>query len=126
MNTFDNILEYVDVNDIPIKKWFCTTVVLQNSKSHTKKKDLDVDPSSALSYIRCLYQWKPKKSKLINGIPRQNNGDLYVNLFGGFNGYVSKLQYFSYAVDYSEIESFLKSGPSEITAKDTGEMPQND
>ena len=43
MNTFDNILEYVDVEDIPVKKWFCTTVVLQNSKSHTNK-EMDVDP----------------------------------------------------------------------------------
>ena len=54
MNTFDNILEYVDVNDIPIKKWFCTTVVLQNSKSHTKK-ELDVDPATAPSHILDVY-----------------------------------------------------------------------
>ena len=123
MNTFDNILEYVDVDDIPVKKWFCTTIVLQNSKSHTDK-ELDVNPSNAPSHILDVYiNGNLKKSKLINSIPRQNNGDLYVNLFGGFNGYLSKLQYFSYAADYKDITSYLKSGPSEMSAQDTGEMP---
>ena len=123
MNTFDNILEYVDVDDVPVKKWFCTTIVLQNSKSHTDK-EMDVDPASSPSHILDVYiNGNLKKSKLLESIPRQNNGDLYVNLFGGFNGYISRLQYFSYAVDYSDIESYLKAGPSEMSAQDTGEMP---
>ena len=123
MNTFDNILEYVDVDDVPVKKWFCTTIVLQNSKSHTDK-EMDVDPASSPSHILDVYiNGNLKKSKLLESIPRQNNGDLYVNLFGGFSGYISRLQYFSYAVDYSDIESYLKAGPSEMSAQDTGEMP---
>ena len=123
MNTFDNILEYVDVDDIPVKKWFCTTIVLQNSKSHTDE-EMDVDPASAPSHILDVYiNGNLKKSKLLESIPRQNNGDLYVNLFGGFSGYISRLKYSSYAVDYSDIESYLKEGPSEMSAKDTGEMP---
>lgn len=123
MNTFDNILEYVDIDDIPIKKWFCTTIVLQNSKSHSDKTK-DVEPTNAASHILDVYiNGNLKKSKLLTSIPRQNNGDLWVNLFGGFSGYVSRLQYHSYAPDYKEIETYLKNGPSEMTAQDTGEMP---
>lgn len=123
MNTFDNILEYVDIDDIPIKKWFCTTIVLQNSKSHSDKTK-DVEPTNAASHILDVYiNGNLKKSKLLTSIPRQNNGDLWVNLFGGFSGYVSRLQYHSYAPDYKEIEAYLKNGPSEMTAQDTGEMP---
>ena len=50
-NTFDNILDYVDIDDIPVKKWFCTTIVLQNSNSHTDIKK-DVDPSNKTSHIQ--------------------------------------------------------------------------
>ena len=123
MNTFDNILEYVDIGDIPVKKWFCTTIVLQNSKSHSDKSK-DVDPTDSSSHILDVYiNGSLKKSKLLKSIPRQNNGDMWVNLFGGFSGYLSKLQYHSYAPDFKEIESYLKEGPSEMTAQDTGEMP---
>ena len=123
MNTFDNILEYVDIDDIPVKKWFCTTIILQNAKNHsdmTKDVDVNEDPS----HIMDIYiNGNLKKSKLIKSIPRQNNGDLWVNLFGGFSGYISRLQYYSYAPDYKEVEDYLTQGPSEMTAQDTGEMP---
>lgn len=123
MNTFDNILEYVDIDDIPVKKWFCTTVVLQNSESHTQK-DKDVNVSDGPSHIMDVYiNGNLKKSKLFTSIPRQNNGDLWINLFGGFSGYLSRLQYYSYAPDYKEIEAYLRNGPSAMTAQDTGEMP---
>jgi hypothetical protein len=123
MNTFDNILEYVDIDDIPVKKWFCTTVVLQNAESRTQK-DKDVNVSDGPSHIMDVYiNGNLKKSKLLTSIPRQNNGDLWINLFGGFSGYLSRLQYHSYAPDYKEIEAYLKNGPSAMTAQDTGEMP---
>ena len=123
MNTFDNILEYVDINDVPVKKWFCTTIVLQNAKKHSDKTK-DVDVNEGPSHIMDIYiNGNLKKSKLLTSIPRQNNGDLWVNLFGGFSGYISRLQYYSYAPDYQEIESYLAQGPSEMTAQDTGEMP---
>ena len=123
MNTFDNILEYVDINDVPVKKWFCTTIVLQNAKNHSDKTK-DVDVNEGPSHIMDIYiNGNLKKSKLLTSIPRQNNGDLWVNLFGGFSGYISRLQYYSYAPDYKEIEAYLTQGPSEMTAQDTGEMP---
>ena len=123
MNTFNNILEYTDVEDIPIKKWFCTTIVLQNSKSHSKETK-DIDISDSTTHILDVYiNGNLKKSKLLTGIPRQNHGDLWVNLYGGFSGYLSRLQYHSYAPDFDEIESYLQDGPSEMTAEDTGEMP---
>ena len=68
MNTFDNILEYVDIDDIPVKKWFCTTIILQNAKNHsdmTKDVDVNEDPS----HIMDIYiNGNLKKSKLITSI----------------------------------------------------------
>jgi len=123
MNTFDNILEYIDIDDIPVKKWFSTTIMLQNASTHSDKTK-DVKVSDGPSHIMDVYiNGNLKKSKLLTSIPRQNNGDLWVNLFGGFSGYISRLQYYSYAPDYTEVEAYLKQGPSEMTAQDTGEMP---
>ena len=64
-----------------------------------------------------------KKRHEFTSTPKQNFGDLWVNLFGGFSGYISRLQYYSYAPDYKEVEAYLTQGPSEMTAQDTGEMP---
>ena len=54
---------------------------------------------------------------------KQNNGDLWVNLFGGFDGYLSKLRYYDEALEYEEIQGIVKEGPSKIITADTGELP---
>ena len=64
-----------------------------------------------------------KKSKILDSIPKQNNGDLWVNLFGGFDGYLSKLRYYDEALQYEEIQQIIKEGPSKIITADTGELP---
>ena len=40
MNTFDNILDYIDVDDVPVKKWFCVQVMIQNVHSHTENPEI--------------------------------------------------------------------------------------
>ena len=45
MNTFDDPMKYVDIDDIPVKKWVCIQLVLQNINSHiTPDEDIiDLD-----------------------------------------------------------------------------------
>ena len=46
---------------------------------------MDVDPATVSSHVLDVYiNGNLKKSKLIESIPRQNNGDLYINLFWWF------------------------------------------
>ena len=97
MNTHEDILEYIDIDNIPIKKWVHLGIVL-------KEKKIDI-----------YFNGKLKKRQVLKGIPRQNYGDIWVNLFGGFEGYVSKFRYYQWALEYNEIEDIVSAGPSSDT-----------
>ena len=105
MNTLDNILEYVDVDNLPSRKWIYMNIILNN-------KNLDL-------YINGYL----KIRKELSSIPKQNDGDFWVNMFGGFNGYVSNIRYYSYAIDFNEINKMINAGPSINNCIDTGEIP---
>jgi hypothetical protein len=105
MNTQDQILEYVDIDNIPTRKWIHIVLVLRN-------KNLDVYVNGYL-----------KSRKELSSIPKQNNGDFWVNMFGGFEGYLSNIQYFNQAVSFTTIQTLLTGGPSSSSCMDTGENP---
>ena len=126
MNSTEDPLLSVDVPDIPLKKWVCVQLVLEN-----EHKYLD-EPRNVIredkNHIMSIYINGGLKKILrfdVNkdGIPKQNNGDVYINLWGGFDGYLSKLRYYTYALDYKEIEKVVKEGPANIVTEDTGEKP---
>ena len=105
MNTLENILEYVDIDNIPIKRWVHMAIVLNG-------KHLDI-------YINGYL----KTRHLLNGTPKQNFGDLYLNMFGGFEGYMCRMRYHRRALKYNEIESQVKKGPSKEACSDSGSPP---
>ena len=105
MNTLDNIIEYVDVENLPNRKWIYMNIVLNN-------KNLDL-------YINGYL----KIRKELSSLPKQNDDDFWVNMFGGFEGYVSNIRYYSYAIDFNEMNSNIKLGPSIDNCIDTGEVP---
>ena len=105
MNTLDNIMEYVDVENLPNRKWIYMNIVLNN-------KNLDLYVNGYL-----------KIRKELSSLPKQNNDDFWVNMFGGFEGYVSNIRYYSYAIDFNEMNKNIKSGPSIDNCIDTGEVP---
>jgi hypothetical protein len=105
MNTVDNILEYVDIDNVPIRKWVYMNIILNN-------RNLDL-------YINGYL----KVRKELSSLPKQNDDDLWVSMFGGFEGYLSNIRYYSYAIDFNEINSNIKSGPSTNNCIDTGEIP---
>ena len=105
MNTYDNPLEYIDIDNIPVKKWFHISISLNHK------------------YLDIYFNGQLRKRKELTSLPRQNYGELWCCLFGGFEGYISKLQYHRKALDYTEIESIVKAGPSKDACGDTGEYP---
>ena len=122
MNTFNNILEYVDVNNIPVKKWFCVHIVLSNTR--TRNENLDIDTDNDIRYVIDIYiNNQIKKTKRLNSIPRQNDGDLWVNLNGGYNGYLAKLRYYSKAVDANEIAETIVEGQGTMIVTEEGINP---
>jgi hypothetical protein len=94
MNTFNDIEEKITIDDIPMNKWVCVQIRVENHQ-------LDV-------YIN----GKLAKRLIMNGVPKQNYGDLYVAMNGGFSGYVSNLRYFNYGLGTAEIQSIVDNGPN--------------
>ena len=94
MNTFDNIQEKVTIDDIPLNKWVCVQIRVSNNQLDT--------------YIN----GKLAKRLIMKGVPRQNYGDLYVAMNGGFSGYISDLRYFNSALGTAQIQGIVDKGPN--------------
>jgi hypothetical protein len=114
MNTINEWNNYVTIPNIPVGKWFHLVVIL-------KGKNLDVYVNGNVS-VRMKLATAPKLS----------NGGLYVmkpiyfpdragydkSLFadyhidGAMKGMVSRLKYYAYALNYSEIDSLYREGPN--------------
>jgi hypothetical protein len=92
MNTYNVINEEVIVPDVPINKWFNVIIRCKNTT-------LDIYANGTI--VRSIN---------LMGVPKQNYGDVYVAMNGGFDGYISDLQYFSYAVGTNEISHLSRKG----------------
>ena len=123
MNTYDSPLEYIDVGNIPIKKWFHCAIVLQNKISHLGDEDTNYEIDRGNNTLDIYINGKLKQSYQLQGTPNQNNGDVYVNLFGGYDGYLSKLRYMNRAIKFTELEDIVSEGPAKVVTSDTGEIP---
>lgn len=122
MNTQDKMLEYVDIDNIPIRKWVYMNIILnQNiSKADSLNPDSLVTSTANLDiYINGFL----KIRKELSSLPKQNDDDLWINMFGGFEGYVSNIKYYPYSITYSEINDEISAGPSKNNCIDTGEIP---
>jgi hypothetical protein len=95
MNTYDQINEEVTVKDLPLNKW--VNVIIRCSKQN----QLDVYINGSLS-----------KRYILRGVPKQNYGDVFVGMNGGFSGYVSSLRYFDYALGTNRIQTLMEEGPN--------------
>jgi hypothetical protein len=88
-------LEKCSIGNIPVNKWVHVTVSVIN-------KYVDIYVNGFL-----------KKRCVLNGLPKQNDGNVYLNSFGGFNGYMSKVRYFNYSLPIWKIEQIVSQGPSQ-------------
>jgi hypothetical protein len=94
MNTYDVINEEVIIPNIPINKWINVIIRCQNNT-------LDVYINGTIA-----------RSINLVGVPKQNYGNVYVAANGGFDGYVSNLWYYNYALGTSAIQKLVESGPN--------------
>ena len=98
MNTYSVINEEVHVPNIPLNKWVNVIIRCENNK-------LDVFINGTIT-----------RSMELNGVPKQNYGDVYIAANGGFSGYISNLWYYNYALGTLEISNLVKQGPNTTLA----------
>ena len=94
MNTYDVINEEIMIPDIPLNKWVNVIIRCQNTT-------LDV-------YINGVIT----RSIRLLGVPKQNYGDVYVAMNGGFSGNISNLWYYNYALGTAAIQTIAANGPN--------------
>ncbi len=94
MNTYSTINEEILITNIPLNKWVNVIIVVNGNV-------LSVYINGTLVKLHQL-----------SDVPKQNYGDVYVAMNGGFNGYISKLRYFDYAIQPGEIQYVNYWGPS--------------
>ena len=93
MSTFDNPNASVDVDNIPINKWFNVIIRVENTV-------LDVFINGDLA------QRLP-----LNSVPFQNYADVNVAINDGFNGVISSLRYYNAALGTRAIANIVSESP---------------
>lgn len=92
MNTYNTINEEIVIPGIPMNKWINVIIRCTNAK-------LDVYINGAIA-----------RSEMLHGLPKQNYGDVYVAMNGGFTGNISNLWYYDHALSIYEIQSIANAG----------------
>tara|TARA_B100000674_G_scaffold488868_1_gene501811 strand:+ start:350 stop:1276 length:927 start_codon:yes stop_codon:yes gene_type:complete len=82
-----------DVSNIPLQRWVHVGLVLWNTTVDT--------------YVN----GKLARSCILPGVPKLNGGNIEVNRWGGFQGYMSRFKYFKRAVGSDEMYKTYLDGP---------------
>lgn len=86
--------EEMSIKDIPLNKWVHCAIRVQNVA-------VDV-------YINGIMTQR----KILQTLPLQNYYDTYVGDQYSFNGYISSLKYYAYALNYDQIQEDYVKGPN--------------
>ena len=105
MNTYNNIVDSVDIPNIPIQKWVHLAIICNNRN------------------ISIYINGQLRKQFKLSGIPRQNYGDLYINNFGGFSGYLSRMVYHDFALPVAKLKDYVDEGPSRVPCPSAENTP---
>lgn len=103
----DGTNETLVVEDLPIQKWLNVSVILQ-------LRNLDVFINGEL-----------KASLKFKTLPTYQSGNLFVNPNGGFQGYLSKFQYYNRKIDINEIRRNFRRGPKNRNPLSNNKVGQN-
>jgi hypothetical protein len=112
MNESSSWNTHCEIPSFPIGKWVHLAIVVRNM-------DVDVYINGNVAHRISL-----------QSVPKQNYGDVYVfknesfndgsysngappfTVLGGASGFISRLRYTGYALNYEQIDSLLRAGPS--------------
>lgn len=107
INTFQNVVERIRINNITLNKWINVIIRCEN-----KTIDVYINGSIARRHV-------------LSGLPRQNYGNVFICMNGGFSGNLSNLRYYNYALGTREIESIIFWGPNTSMADESNMNKKN-
>jgi hypothetical protein len=120
MNTYRSAYTYVDVENIPVRKWFhCALVCNRNSLeiyiNGNLRKKLPFEGTLPYQNFQNLVCFSTVK-KVIRGSQVASLGSGNdIRLEGAFRGNLSNLKYLAYAASFTEIQNLMDMGVSKKT-----------
>jgi hypothetical protein len=129
MNSYKTWNNYIEIENIPIGKWVHVAIVVTDNSLEvfingnlSKKLSLDgFTPYQNYQDIQCFSQ---RRITLRHSTIPSIDTDGF-DVFGAMKGQLSRLNYFSYALSYAEIQNIMNEGPSSKmdSALATGNIP---
>ena len=127
MNTYKNPYSYLDIENIPVRKWFhCVVLCRKNSLevyiNGNLRKKLSFEGTLPYQNFQNLVLFSPLKfifrREPIYAMLKEN-----VRVEGAFRGNLSNLIYLPYAASFTEIQGLMNKGVSSTTRKKTQDTP---
>jgi hypothetical protein len=129
MNCYDSWNNYVDVENIPVEKWFHVTVSCKGNTMYIyingnlkKKMSLSNNTPPYQNYGN-VYLFSTRTTSLYKNITTsletdkefvKLQGNSSLEFDGPMKGMVSRVFYFGYALTYTEIQALMSAGPSPV------------
>jgi hypothetical protein len=126
MNSYKNPMTFVDVENIPVRKWFhCVLICRKNNLevylNGNLIKKLPFEGSLAYQNFQDLTLFSTMNFSLSKTTTVSLEKPLRFN--GAFSGSLSNLFYFAYALSYTEIQALTAKGISSKTLTKAQDMP---
>ena len=128
MNTYRNAYTYMDIENIPVRKWFhCVLLCRKNSLevyiNGNLRKKLPFEGTLPYQNFQNLICFSPlKKTVLGSQVPSLGQGN-DLRFDGSFRGNMSNLIYLAYAASFTEIQSLMDLGVSKKTLSSEMDKP---
>ena len=127
MNTSQTWNNYIDVENIPVKKWVHVVVLARDNNveiyiNGNLTKKLNSENAVLYQNFGNLYVFNQRPC-VLNPMQIPSLGGNILQIFGTYSGNMSNLYYYNYALSYTEIQSLLNEGPSKKTESNTMDAP---
>jgi hypothetical protein len=128
MNSSKTWNNYCDLDNIPLNKWVHVALVLRKNAvevyiNGNLDKKLNLDGAAAYQNFGDLYLFSPRKLKLEQTITPSINQTESLSFSGPFAGRLSNLNYFAYAISYTELQGLIAEGISKKTETQDEQRP---
>ena len=126
MNAYKGPMTYIDVENIPVRKWFhCVLVCRKNSLevyiNGNLIKKLPFEGSMPYQNFQDVTLFSTLNATFSDKTTVSLDGP--VRFDGAFSGNLSNLIYFAYALSYTEIQALVTKGVSSKTLSKAQDMP---
>lgn len=128
MNTYRNAYTYMDVENIPVRKWFhcvilCRKNALEVYINGNLRKKLPFEGTLPYQNFQNLICFSPLKKIILGSQIASLGSGNDLRFEGAFRGNMSNLMYLAYAASFTEIQNLMNLGVSKKTMSQQMDKP---